>query len=337
LKYLINCFQNSSIYYLGSFGQICVSLFFFLGGYGLWCISKKGKLDILNNIKKLYISYWKVFLVFIPIGFIFFSKQETSAINSAYILRFNNFSWQTIISDFFGISSSLNGEWWFFRCYIFAIITFPILKKLFSRYSATTNIFIVIIFNILSNNVLPALGNIAELGYLNNNYLYTNLFCIPYISCFYLGIVFAKDNLIIKLRKYINDNIKLNIFVDISIILVIIYLRELAIGRLLDILYVPFFIIVSLDIIKKNKYLEGVLYSIGCESTNMWLIHSFFCYYFCIISSFVTYLEWAVPCLFVLVFLSFVASKLLNKFWDFISLIYNKICSYLQILKRIVL
>jgi uncharacterized membrane protein len=92
LKYLINCFQNSSIYYLGSFGQICVSLFFFLGGYGLWCISKKGKLDILNNIKKLYISYWKVFLVFIPIGFIFFSKQETSAINSAYILRFNNFS-----------------------------------------------------------------------------------------------------------------------------------------------------------------------------------------------------------------------------------------------------
>lgn len=38
-------------YYLGLYGNICVSLFFFLGGYGIYINSKKKKLILLKKLK----------------------------------------------------------------------------------------------------------------------------------------------------------------------------------------------------------------------------------------------------------------------------------------------
>ncbi len=72
LNHLFNIFGDSSIFIIGSFGQICVSIFFFLGGYGIYMQSKKRNFNILNNLKKLYIAYWKVFIIFIPITPLFF-------------------------------------------------------------------------------------------------------------------------------------------------------------------------------------------------------------------------------------------------------------------------
>lgn len=59
---------------IGKFGKICVSIFMFLGGYGLFFkgISKN---MVLRHIIKLYQSLWKVLFVFVPIGYMFFSNQ----------------------------------------------------------------------------------------------------------------------------------------------------------------------------------------------------------------------------------------------------------------------
>lgn len=50
--------------YLQHFAQassICVSIFFFLGGYGLYIRWKSSKLSVSGSIIDLYKSYWKVF------------------------------------------------------------------------------------------------------------------------------------------------------------------------------------------------------------------------------------------------------------------------------------
>lgn len=102
---LINGLQIE--YYIGVFGKICVAMFLFLSGYGLYIITSKNNKfsikDAIIRISRLYINYWTVFLIFIPIGFIFFGRT----------LNIKEF-----ILNFLGLSSSYNGEWWFFRLYV---------------------------------------------------------------------------------------------------------------------------------------------------------------------------------------------------------------------------
>ena len=55
--------------YLGGYGKICVSLFLFLGGMGTYIWYEQNKTDWFGKIQKLYLSYWKVFFIFVPAGF----------------------------------------------------------------------------------------------------------------------------------------------------------------------------------------------------------------------------------------------------------------------------
>ena len=57
LNYVFTIFEQSSIVYIGMFGKICVSLFFFVGGYGTYLSSSEKNYDIVNRIRKLYGAY----------------------------------------------------------------------------------------------------------------------------------------------------------------------------------------------------------------------------------------------------------------------------------------
>jgi len=310
---------RSSLSIFANFGNICISLFFFVGGYGIYVKSKRDDFNILNNIKKLYIKYWKVFLVFIPIGFIFFSHQIKYC-NETYIYQvFANFRWNDVLNNFLGFASSYNYEWWFFGEYIIAIITFPFIKKLFENKSTVTNLFIIFIMMILTYNIFPVIGEYGKFK-LNENILYRTIFCqkMPYVSCFWLGILFAKDNLLIKLRKKINDVVKFNILIDILGIAIIIYLRQFVIGNILDILYVPFLIVFFLDFIKYFYGLGKTFKILGNHSANMWLIHTFYCYYFGFFVKIVTFFKSPILCLLVLILLSLGSSVVVDFLWELI-------------------
>jgi hypothetical protein len=317
LKYVFNIFGNSSIYYLGMFGKICVSLFFFLGGYGLCLSSKKRDFNIFNNIKKLYLKYWKVFLIFVPIGFIFFKNQTPYCQDEAIYSIFNNFQWNTIIGNFLGFNSNLNREWWFFGCYLYAILTFPFLSTLFKKFNTQTKFFLLFLLTILVTNVLPALGKIEVLGYLNTNPIYSIFFCqtAPFISCFWAGIIFAEDDLLVNLKTKLEDCIKINPIYDLIGIAFVIFIRQNLFGATFDILLVPFFIIFLWDFIERFKILEKILKSLGNNSTNMWLIHSFYCYYFGIISKFIVSIKWALPSLLFLIIITYISSLIIDFFW----------------------
>ncbi len=80
---------------IGTFGKICVSIFMFLGGYGLYASSitdndgiQIPKNSLSRHIFSLYTAYWKVFLIFVPIGFLLFHHQpQYNAINSGQIFQ----------------------------------------------------------------------------------------------------------------------------------------------------------------------------------------------------------------------------------------------------------
>ncbi|EOT28344.1 hypothetical protein C805_00486 [Eubacterium sp. 14-2] len=318
LKCLLSVSGESAIMYLGMFGKICVSLFFFVGGYGMYKTFQEQGVDLFRKLKGLYLSYWKVFVIFVPLGFIFFRDYPVYYKSSEFCNRFSVFSWDELLKNFLGIYSTYSSEWWFFQSYIYAVVSFVVVKKILDRYSAAINITIIILGSILVTNILPVIGNIEMIGTLNNNFLYKAFLCqpAPYIACFWMGGGMAKDDLLIKLQIQMKKNNMLNPISDVIILVLIVYIRTSGPGDALDIFYVPVMIVAILDLVKRIHILENMLLYIGKQSTNMWLIHGFFCYYFYDVVRLVVAPQWGVLSLILLMLLTYFASLLVTYIWN---------------------
>lgn len=137
----------------------------------------------------------------------------------------------------------------------------------------------------------------------------------------------AKDNLLFLLKERMKDNHILNPISDIVLLITLVFLRTTGIGIIIDFIYVPFLIIISLHLLGYIKWLKITLEYLGKHSTNMWLSHSFFCYYFYPFAKLVLFPKYAVPCLIVLIALSLLTSITLNHFWHLIYLLEQHIKS----------
>ena len=72
--WLQSIFSSNSIeFFLSDFGKICVAMYLFLSGYGLYLSScSKSNFTIIDSCKKMIkflINYWTVSIIFVPIGF----------------------------------------------------------------------------------------------------------------------------------------------------------------------------------------------------------------------------------------------------------------------------
>lgn len=228
LWHVLSICGESSLTYFGSFGKICVSFFFFLGGYGVYLSTHSKRYDLIAKLKGLYLSYWKVFVIFIPLAFFFCAHQPTYCDEAEICTRYAEFSRQECFNNFIGFSTSYNSEWWFLNRYICALILYPVIDRIVRRHSTLFNIWAVIIGTILITNVFPAIGELEVLGTLNDNYLYHAFFLLsaPYTACFWMGAVFAKGNLLIQLQDALRRNNLLHPVLDVFFIGVIIQLRS---------------------------------------------------------------------------------------------------------------
>lgn len=273
----VSCFLvggNTPIeFYVGEFGKICVSMFMVLSGYGTYLslLTNKNSITyfIYNKIKHLYLIYWKVFIIFIPIGMCLGVKRIEKDVGS-------------ILYNFSALKISYNGEWWFLTPFIMTLILLPLIKQWLDRKNAEigVDIFIIISFTIIINRIIP---NIMKLDFLSDfnktlywSILYSTLKLIPQ---FLIGCIIAKYDLFTGLRKKIKNNVLIYALSIVTIILVF-YLRKKN-GSLMDVIYAPLFILAITSIIQDIRYVSDLLIRLNKRSTEMWLIHSFFCYHFC--------------------------------------------------------
>ena len=57
--------------FLGGFGKVCVCIFLFLSGYGLYISYYQKEItvnSVVQRIFKFYLQFWVVFIIFIPLG-----------------------------------------------------------------------------------------------------------------------------------------------------------------------------------------------------------------------------------------------------------------------------
>ncbi|MEH1768021.1 acyltransferase family protein [Nostoc sp.] len=248
---------------LGDFGSICVYIFLFLSGYGMFLGYVKAQTSsiiyALKKLKDFYLTYWLYFIIFVPIGIIFFknvtlwNSDEIRYLAEPHIL----------LKGFLGLSSRYNQEWWFVRLFIAILILSPIYIKLTEKNPILIASISLLVFSYHSwlDNYINIIININ--------------FCFWQIS-FALGMLCAKINFF---ESKIIEKLDRSRTWVIVLILSLCFLIYPILKANYEFLLVPFFIYASVGVISILK-LSQVFSYLGQYSFPLWLVHSFFCYYY---------------------------------------------------------
>ena len=98
---------------IGAACKICVSIFMFLSGYGLYyTFKKKETIRVWHRVWNVYKRFWQVFLIFVPVGFLFLSKP---------------FAVQEFLANLFCLKFSYNQECWFLGTYIELLLVLSVM------------------------------------------------------------------------------------------------------------------------------------------------------------------------------------------------------------------
>ncbi|MGI5976115.1 MAG: acyltransferase family protein [Candidatus Limivicinus sp.] len=302
--------------YIGQFGRICIPMFTFLGGYGVYLLSCRSENQgqmILKRISGLYKSFWMVFLICVPVS-VFAFKLVPEPI------------FRELIYNFFGLSISFNGEWWYIVPYVILLLMFPALKRFLERKNASlpSDTFILVLFNAAVVYLLPALADIPLFSELCGSlFWYRIKLALGLLPAFALGAVFAKYDLLAKIKAQLGGRV-------LWCILSIVGMAALFYIHLYNFMYYDFIntalFVICLVILMPTKpgiFLGGIFEKLGEESTFMWLIHTFFCYYWC---QKLVYAPKYSPLIFLwLLILSFLSAKLIRLFYRGLGLLYSRL------------
>lgn len=299
--------RNAIGYTIAYFGKICVSIYLFLSGFGLFfSYNKLGKFtfkDSIQRIKKVYIDYFIIFVIFISIEL---------------LIGLEKLNVYELILNILCLKFNYNNFAWFIRTYFILVLLFPLLIKIFNKNIISnvlklggiviTYIFMCKFQYIINYKDISIIGDIKLLNEINT----TLLWSIPFI----LGFLCAKHNIFSYIMNIISKY-KLNqkIIYLLIICICIIVRTKAPMVLLYDALVCPIVIFAIRNIFFDLK-LNKIITLLGNNSTNIWLIHFF-----------ITLKCWK--------FVYYPKYALLILIWSFIimipiSIVLNKILNYIK-------
>jgi hypothetical protein len=246
------------------FGRVCISMFLFLSGYGLYISGtnheKHPWLYVKKRLLNFYACYWVCFLVFVPVGLLFFSNYKDQ----------NAWSWLNFINGVLGNCKEYNATWWFVKLYVELIILFPFIYALIKK---NTLVALLVSFFVY---LLP--NTILEISPFNLTFikaLYLEAF-MPFQMSFIVGCVAAKhgwfDCFVNKVRVYGMDNFCF--YIVLCVLLFMLRHRfeiDPAISPLLTF---------SCILLFRTIPGKRIMITLGKYSVYMWLCHAFYCWYY---------------------------------------------------------
>lgn len=299
-------------------GKVCVAMFLFLSGYGLYkSFSKnceaiiRGKsrirpqlLFVINHLIKLLSNYWLVFIIFVPIG-LFFGRSFIEVYHGNPIY---------FIIDFLGLSYlpfkgevTMNATWWFMSIIIVFYIIFPVLYRI-QEYS---------------NELLLCIG-IAILLLPLPNFRELNTYFFPFV----LGMYISKVDGLVTLGKKLSSTVNQILCCVLSVTAFACF-RFVVFGTN-DGLFAFSIILFSFLLISRVPILNKVLEELGKYSGLIFMFHTFIIgYYF---SKYIYWFKYPILILLVTVVVCYIIARIL----DLIKKItrYDKLISFLTSSKK---
>lgn len=306
--------SNSIELFIGQLGNFCIPIFLFLSGYGLF--KSQNKYNWLLHIRRIFIEYWVVFLLFVPVGFLLYYNNLLNSgsdfskfIPSTDVSRYE-FSWGAILNNLFAYNTSFNSEWWFVFLYVELLLVFPFLRQFIRESSFFFSIGALLLIIVLSS-----------LDHLLFNY--DNLFLsrlstlLLWLPSFLSGMISSKYNIFewveLKLKSYPKTIVfHVVVFVILSVLVLVslhFRLARYSLFYLVASFLMPLYIYIVLVVIKGLK-LNRVFSFLGKHSLNIWLIHTFICYYY--FQSIIIFFQYYFLAFFVTLLLSLLSSVLIS-------------------------
>ena len=261
-------FSSHTIQYLASFSKICVAMFVFMTGYGMWVSyeSQKKKTTMSNYIKKRMVTLMTGFLII-------FVVTEILAIPTGRFIEVYGHDFRSVvymIIDALGLAKLLGTPlfcltWWYMSLAIVLIMIFPFVHSIMEKYQ-----WVVVVASII---VPRACGFGQSTDLLRCLLAYT------------LGMYFAQHDLLARIKeKFMEQNVAgklLSLIVSLIGLAVIIKCRQNAwIGwKYLDFwdgFAAMYVIVISYIYILNGKWIVKGLGFLGKHSMNIFLIHSFY-------------------------------------------------------------
>ena len=261
-------FSSHTIQYLASFSKICVAMFVFMTGYGMWVSyeSQKKKTTMSNYIKKRMVTLMTGFLII-------FVVTEILAIPTGRFIEVYGHDFRSVvymIIDALGLAKLLGTPlfcltWWYMSLAIVLIMIFPFVHSIMEKYQ-----WVVVVASI----IVPRACGFGQS---------TDLF--RYLLAYTLGMYFAQHDLLARIKeKFMEQNVAgklLSLIVSLIGLAVIIKCRQNAwIGwKYLDFwdgFAAMYMILISYIYILNGKWIVKGLGFLGKHSMNIFLIHSFY-------------------------------------------------------------
>ena len=261
-------FSSHTIQYLASFSKICVAMFVFMTGYGMWVSyeSQKKKTTMSNYIKKRMVTLMTGFLII-------FVVTEILAIPTGRFIEVYGHDFRSVvymIIDALGLAKLLGTPlfcltWWYMSLAIVLIMIFPFVHSIMGKYQ-----WVVVVASI----IVPRACGFGQS---------TDLF--RYLLAYTLGMYFAQHDLLVRIKeKFMEQNVAgklLYLIVSLIGLAVIIKCRQNAwIGwKYLDFwdgFAAMYMIVISYIYILNGKWIVKGLGFLGKHSMNIFLIHSFY-------------------------------------------------------------
>lgn len=253
---------------IANFSKICVCIFVFLSGIGLYYSLYREK-SMFAMYKKVglkalsfMMNFWVIALLVYPIGL---------------MMGFFTLDFDCIIKVVFADYPSVM-EWWFVRQYIVLLILAPIFVGVFSNKSYIGKVIPVLIICVfwLSTRLL------IKYGYIDLNSIFISYFWyfenIPCLLTFIVGIITAKFDLF-SLYLNIPHNKLFSLLCVIMCCLCRFAFSNNPTSMEVDLFVVPLFVFGITTLIIKT-HISKLLEYFAKHSTNIWLTHTFWCYYF---------------------------------------------------------
>lgn len=233
-----------------------VAFYLILSGYGLYISSKSGrKQNSLKRILKLYVHYWITLILFIPLGCRVIGSQ-------VYPGSFSKF-----LENVTGWNTSYNGEIWFLFPYVLLTISSPFLFHILNKMRLLSVFIVTGTLYLLAYVLIHLFGQ----SYLYSHQLaYMPVLYMSLLFPFMLGAMLVKYDIINKCKLWRCKSL----FILLLLMVVRMYLET----GVFHVLYSVAFIVLFVQI-KRPVWLDTLLYEMGCRSTSMWFVHTYFCYY----------------------------------------------------------
>lgn len=257
---------------LGAFGCICMPMFTFLSGYGLYRSSLRGEAPaalVGRHLLNLYKTYWKVFFVCLPVVIVKAARAHT-------------LSGSELIYNFLGLRFSVNAEWWFVLPFAVLLILFPGMKRFVERKHASfySDVLLLLSINAVFLYVIPSVMEFPVFASLGESAFYARAKeLMELFPAYVAGVIFARYDLLSRVKTRFGAR---SIWCAAALCgMAAVFLIRPHNNKTYGFVNAAVFIVCMTVLLPSKPFelVRGVFEELGRESAMMWLTHSFFCYY----------------------------------------------------------